>query len=380
MSFVSSTRCTRRLASGSAPCAATQCGRSRPSFCERARPSALGLTPRRRGQAAGSLRDRPGRRQPPRQHMPQEELRARPCSCSQRHRGGSSPGPSHSSSSLRRSMPQQKWPQRLEGSRRHRCSSLRRSSSSTLHSMPQRERARSSWPKELWPRSLPHGRRPSPFGAFLRGGEPPPPAECRHAGVGAALAEEAESPPPLPRTPRRAARAVPSLVNELAAQPHGNPWAGQPHAPALAALPLPPAYQLPQSAVAESPPPLPTALQCRTAAEAAKQSPMPVSQLQWPTAGEASAPAAAASATGQRDKKNKQHRRVEADRPESPERPPRHVEDAVRPESPQRLQQVVHQLSDENLHLRRRICELEAELLLLRPQPQTTQRLERQDC
>ena len=252
---------------------------------------------------------------------------------------------------------------------------------------------------------------PLPFGSFLRGGEPPPPAECRHAGVGAALAEEAESPPPLPHTPRRAARAVPSLVNELAAQPHGNPWAGQPHAPALAALPLPPAYQLPQSAVAESPPPLPTALQCRTAAEAAKQSPMPLSQLQWPTAGEASAPAAAASATGQRDKKNKQqsqlqgptpgeasapaaaasatgqhdkknkqHRRVEADRPESPERPPRHVEDAVRPESPQRLQQVVHQLSDENLHLRRRICELEAELLLLRPQPQTTQRLERQDC
>jgi hypothetical protein len=154
MSFVSSTRCTRRLASGSAPRAATQCGRSRPSFCERARPSALGLTPRRRGQTAGSLRDRPGRRQPPRQHMPQEELRARPCSCPQRHRGGSSPGPSHSSSSLRRSMPQQKWPQRLEGSRRHR------SSSSTLHSMPQRERARSSWPKELWPRSLPHGRRP----------------------------------------------------------------------------------------------------------------------------------------------------------------------------------------------------------------------------
>ena len=221
---------------------------------------------------------------------------------------------------------------------------------------------------------------PLPAGAFLRGEEPPPPAECRHAGVGAALAEEAESPPPLPHTPRRAARAVPSLVNELAAQPHGNPWAGQPHAPALAALPLPPAYQLPQSAVAESPPPLPTALQCRTAAEAAKQSPMPLSQLQWPTAGEASAPAAAASATGQRDKKNKQQRRVEADRPESPERPPRHVEDAVRPESPQRLQQVVHQLSDENLQLRRRIFELEAELLLLRPQPQTTQRLERQDC
>ena len=153
-------------------------------------------------------------------------------------------------------------------------------------------------------------------------------------------------------------------------------------------------------------------LQCRAAAaEPAKQSPTPLSQpkrpttgeasapaaaasatgqrdkknkqqsqLQWPTPGEASAPAAAASATGQHDKKNKQHRRVEADRPESPERPPRHVEDAVRPESPQRLQQVVHQLSDENLHLRRRICELEAELLLLRPQPQTTQRLERQDC
>ena len=115
-------------------------------------------------------------------------------------------------------------------------------------------------------------------------------------------------------------------------------------------------------------------------AEAAKQSPMPLSQLQWPTAGEASSPAAAASATGQRDKKNKQQRRVEAARPESPERLPRHVEDAVRPESPQRLQQVVHQLSDENLHLRRRIFELEAELLLLRPQPQTTQRLERQDC
>ena len=163
--------------------------------------------------------------------------------------------------------------------------------------------------------------------AFRRipaGGEPPPPAECRHAGVGAALAEEA--------------------------------------------------------AVAESPPPLPPALQCRTAAEAAKQSPMPLSQLQWPTAGEASSPAAAASATGQRDKKNKQQRRVEAARPESPERLPRHVEDAVRPESPQRLQQVVHQLSDENLQLRRRIFELEAELLLLRPQPQTTQRLERQDC
>ena len=138
---------------------------------------------------------------------------------------------------------------------------------------------------------------------------------------------------------------------------------------------------MPQSAVAESPPPLPPVLQCRTAAaEPAKQSPTPLSQPKRPTTGEASAPAAAASATGQRDKKNKQQRRVEADRPESPERPPRHVEDAVRPESPQRLQQVVHQLSDENLHLRRRIFELEAELLLLRPQPQTTQRLERQDC
>jgi hypothetical protein len=164
---------------------------------------------------------------------------------------------------------------------------------------------------------------PLPFGAFLRG-ESPLPAECRHAGVGAALAEEA--------------------------------------------------------AVAESPPPLPPAPQCRTAAEAAKQSPMPLSQLQWPTAGEASSPAAAASATGQSDKKNIQQRRVEAARPESPERLPRHVEDAVRPESPQRLQQVAHQLSDENLQLRRRIFELEAELLLLRPQPQTTQRLERQDC
>ena len=107
---------------------------------------------------------------------------------------------------------------------------------------------------------------------------------------------------------------------------------------------------------------------------------MPLSQLQWPTAGEASSPAAAASATGQRDKKNKQQRRVDAARPGSPEMLPRQVEDVVRPESPQRLQQVAHQLSDENLQLRRRIFELEAELLLLRPQPQTTQRLERQDC
>ena len=164
---------------------------------------------------------------------------------------------------------------------------------------------------------------PQPFGTFLRG-DPLLPAECRHAGVGAALAEEV--------------------------------------------------------AVAESPPPLPPAPQCRTAAEAAKQSPMPLSQLQWPTAGEASSPAAAASATGRRDKKNKQQRRVDAARPGSPEMLPRQVEDAVRPESPQRLQQVAHQLSDENLQLRRRIFELEAELLLLRPLPQTTQRLERQDC
>ena len=253
--------------------------------------------------------------------MPQEELRARPCSCPQRHRGGSS-------SSLRRSMPQQKWPQRPEGSRRRHCSLLRRSSSSSLHSMPQRERARSSWPQELWPRSLPHGRRPC--------------LSAHSCGGGGSLL-------PLPNAGTQE-------------------WA----------RPLPLAEE---AAVAESPPPLPPALQCRTAAEAAKQSPMPLSQLQWPTAGEASAPAAAASATGQRDKKNKQQRRVEADRPESPERPPRHVEDAVRPESPQRLQQVVRQLSDENLNLRRRIFELEAELmLLLRPQPQTTQRLERQDC
>ena len=180
-----------------------------------------------------------------------------------------------------------------------------------------------------------------PLAAFRRKSSPP--VECQHAEPGVALAAAAaaaESPPPPPPAPQRRATA------EAAKQP---PTLSQQHWPAADA-----------DAVAE-----PGVALAEAAADAV-------------AADEASSSAAAASVTGQHNKKkNKQQRRVEAARPESPERPLRHVEEAVRPESPQRLQQVAHQLSDENLQLRRRIFELEAELLLLRQQPRTMQRLER---
>ena len=120
-----------------------------------------------------------------------------------------------------------------------------------------------------------------------------------------------------------------------------------------------------------SPPPQPLATAGAATALPRPKQPPTLSQQPWPTPhGEASASgaaqpkaeAAADAVTGPPSKKkNKQLRSVEA----------------ARPESPERLQQLVDNLSDENLRLRRRICELEAQLLQLQQQPRQTQWLEK---